>query len=790
MNTSSAHKLSASEVVKEFQQAHNNLDLLRVFLITGTSDISRTYEFITKLHKNTSNQADKAKYTKALRILENIELRRIELTSVIYNVGDVNLPDITESTVIVEEVKDNTIVMLPSLDDILLRVKTMLTSGGDVVETNKGAFELLKSTVGQGKATDAEGKSVSWDNEKINEFIYLINNEPTEATTTETKVEAESIFFKVAYDQVLAMIEEGKQATEIKDFLKSFLIGKVIKGSAPENDYFIKDEAIFEDYYTRMVENVVIYGITSYNKKNELATEGTSSKTEQIEKEITEVATTMIQDLEKDTTQKSLSPVARVIRDTYKKLGLSMNLRDAYFKARELAEKISPNFFNKTKESEKDSIQTAPPTEKVEEKAVVEIYDDSHNIKESNKELWAEVEKYEYLNQLFTKAVELSKKGFWKDALSMSTILISSGQIKETESSEETLKWDIDQIKLWFNNIVENAAKTSEETKVEEKIEQTEATAVQGPVPQINSIDSKAPATRLLKDSSLWKETYSFKSFPIKVSRRHGGSMSFEIVDATKEQEKDLLIIEENMTAFLDDLRNQLVVRRNDQPKVKETLSSRLSAFYEITNTEVRAIIENLLEEADALRRAAKNEAKKGHFANNKTSETPTTPKVEVPTVETPVVEVPKVETPVIEEKSEEAVQSPPAETAPVEETKENESQTQSTESSENEASENTTEENAGNEPGNSNEDSYEGFEDIIKAKDKLGFHKAVFSKINEYKSSEEGIKAVFDVVNTARKNSRYKKSFVRNYKPANDVDLLSMINKVYTTGVEQNKNK
>jgi len=46
----------------------------------------------------------------------------------------------------------------------------------------------------------------------------------------------------------------------------------------------------------------------------------------------------------------------------------------------------------------------------------------------------------------------------------MSIILISSGKIKETDTSKEIIKWDTDQIKLWYYNVVEASIQDVKET--------------------------------------------------------------------------------------------------------------------------------------------------------------------------------------------------------------------------------------------------------------------------------------------------------------------------------------
>jgi hypothetical protein len=831
-----AKQLSAEQVVKEFQTAHNSLDLLRVFLITGTADINRSYEFITKLNKNAS-KADKARFNNALQILVNIELKRVELTNIIYNANGVQLPEMTAAET-TEEPEGKTIMMLPALDDILNRAKAILVKGSSIPET-KEVFELLKTTVGQGKVLNSEGKIELWDNERINIFIAESTPE-IEDIVEETKA-VSPYGFGTIYNIIADMIKNDKDEAHIKLLLKEMLIGKIIAGKTVEDNYLIKDVTIFEQYYIKMLQGVVQVGLNAHKAKSSTP----ETKAQIVEKQIEDEIIPALDTLDKDETQASVAPVVKPLRDIYTSQGLKMTLKDAWLKARELAETWAPNLLGRSKEGDKTSVPVVDTTktETVEDNKAVEIYDESHNIRETNKELWAEVEKYEY--QLFTKASELAKAGNWRDALSMSTILISSGKIKETTDSTETLKWEVDQIKLWYYNVVEASANASTPTidapvevitdnsntnesgekSIEAAAESSESSpesgekiekVKQGPVPQAGTIDSKESLSRLLKDNSQWKDTYKFKSFPVKTDHHSGGAMSLEIVDATNDQLKDLLIIEENMTKFFDGLIDRLVKSRNCEKDVRKVIIDTLSPFYTITSAEAKRICGGLLKDADGIRKAAKQATKMlAKTAEPTVSVEPTTPEVVVPETATPEpvtpteVTVPLVE-PVVPEESVESDVKP---------------ETPSTENSEKDITPVTTEVTAGESTVNTNENpqdaaepvqqesvattiqeptvseqpteqvssndaSYEGFEDMLKSKNKHEFHKSMFAKISEYQKSEEGIKAVYDVVNLARKDKHYKKYYVRNHINAQPLDLLNGINNVYTAGVEIAKRK
>jgi hypothetical protein len=769
---STAQKLTAETVVKEFKEAHSNLDLLKVFLITGATDISKSYEIIKTWSRDTGiTDADKANFRNALKTLQAIELKRIELTAAMFKVDAIN-------EIVITPIEDKpTIMMLPKIDDLLSRVTVIIKEEKDHKDVNKVAFELLKTTVGQGKALNAEGKEESWDNDMIKSHI-----EEIEASFTEEQQEVKpvSFGFETIFNHLDSMVKFGKAENEIKDALEQLVMGKAITSTT--GDYFIKDKTVFEDYYTRILQGIVVSGIEA----KKIASETTETKRESVEKKITDEVTPLLQELDKDEKQKSLVSVTKRIRDLYISSGLKSTLQESLLKAQEIAEKIAPNLMIRYRKTQETSVPIIESNKKTE---TIEIFDESHNIKETNKKLWSEVEKYELLSQIFTKATELAKKGNWKDALSMAIILITSGKIKETEKSD-ILKWDTNQIKAWYHTNIEEAIGKSKESEKKEEIIDTKAEIIaddkkgsdkhektsesseesskevqevkQGPVPQAGTIDSKSPLSRLLKDNSQWKDTYNFKSFPLKTDRYTGGAMSLEIVDATVDQEKDLLITEANLTKFFNSQRDILIKSANNYPKVKKEITDKLTPFYELSASEIKGIVGQLAKEGNDIRIANKKSKKSTEdVVNTETSVESNTSSEEENPQQSPEVK----------------------ETLPGEKEKEEENSNEiETSATENTSGENTTNSN--------NKTKYEGFGDVLKARDKVTFNKQLFAKVQEYPNIEEGTKAVYDVLNVARKDNNFKKSFLRNYKGAPPADFLATIKKVVELGVEQTSKK
>ena len=963
-----ALKLSSQEVVNEFKEAHGSLDLLKVYLITGSADIGRSSELITKWAKNAMNDVDRANFKNALEMLQAIELKRIALTAAVYGVAipttseetNAKVETITEATKAEEEVK--TIVMIPTLKDVQERVQNILKIEDKEfsdTERKATAFKILKESVGQGLVLGKE----TWTDEQITAYIdtSISINVPTseETQVEEKKQETEQFGFETIYNYIQDMIKASKEEPEIKELLKPMLIGKII--TSKKDDYLIKDDAVFEDYYNRILKNIITVNITAFVNTNKTVTEENEKTV--VDKKVEEQITPLLQNLDKDEKETSIAPAVKEARTIYESSGIKTSLKEAMTKVKKIASSIAPNLMKRHEGATKSNIPTVEKTEvgaveiyddshnieesnkplwaeaknykylgqifnkgvelskagnwrdalsmciillssgnikegkkseetikwdaeqvklwyystiektvvdkKVEEQitpllqnldkdeketsiapavkeartiyensgiktslkdamtkvkkiasaiapnlmkrhegatksniptvektevGAIEIYDDSHNIEESNKPLWAEVKNYRYLGQIFNKGVELSKAGNWRDALSMCIRLLSSGNIKEGKKSEETIKWDAEQIKLWYYSTVEKtvnakkeetvdavATEVKEETKTENKPTESKE---QGPVPQAGTIDSKEPITRLLKDNSAWKDTYSFKSFELSTDHYHHGKMFLEIVDATPEQESALLITEANLTKFFDEQKDKLVTNANAIPEVKKTLNESLAPFYELTASEIKHIVNQIAKDASVIRKVNKIASKAATALAENTEEDKlpfTKKKTETKSTET----IPTPE-PTKPEVKEEPVNSPP-ENTPVEEKPKEEK----VENEEKPSDTTPTQDTAGEKPSNSNnKEMYEGFKDIIKAKQAGEMHKAIYSKVMEYPTQEEGINAVFKVIDAARKDKFFKHYFVRNYKGSDKEAILAKIHKVVETGISLSKSK
>ena len=790
-----ALKLSSQEVVNEFKEAHGSLDLLKVYLITGSADIGRSSELITKWAKNAMNDVDRANFKNALEMLQAIELKRIALTAAVYGVAipttseetNAKVETTTEATTAKEEGK--TIVMIPTLKDVQERVQNILKIEDKEfsnTERKATAFKILKESVGQGLVLGKE----TWTDEQINAYIgasISINVPVSEGTQVEEKKsDAEPFGFETIYNYIQDMIKDGKGEPEIKELLKPMLIGKII--TSKKDDYLIKDDAVFEDYYNRILKNIITVNITAFVNTNKTVTEENEKTV--VDKKVEEQITPLLQNLDKDEKETSIAPAVKEARTIYESSGIKTSLKDAMTKVKKIASSIAPNLMKRHEGATKSNIPTVEKTEV----GAVEIYDDSHNIEESNKPLWAEAKNYKYLGQIFNKGVELSKAGNWRDALSMCIRLLSSGNIKEGKKSEETIKWDAEQIKLWYYSTIEKTVNTKkeetvdtvatevkEETKTENKPTESKE---QGPVPQAGTIDSKEPITRLLKDNSAWKDTYSFKSFELSTDHYHHGKMFLEIVDATPEQESALLITEANLTKFFDEQKDKLVTNANAIPEVKKTLNESLAPFYELTASEIKHIVNQIAKDASVIRKANKI-ASKAATAPAKNTEEDKLPFTEEKT-ETKSTETIPTPEPAKPEVKEEPVVSPP-ENTPAEEKPKKEK----VENEENQSDTTPTQDTVGEKPSSSSsKEMYEGFRDIVKAKQAAEMHKAIYNKVMEYPTQEEGIKAVFEIIDTARKDKFFKHSFIRNYKGSDKEAILAKIHKVVETGISLSKNK
>jgi len=749
-----AQKLTSAQVLQGIKESHGNLDLLRVFLITGATDISKSYELVKSWSKAPMiSSVDKANFDNALKTLQAIELKRVELTSIIYGI-DINIQK--------EEEGGKTILMLPPLDETLDKVRDMFKDCLDVNKTKDMAFMELKATVGEGKVMNSEKAIVTWDDNHINQFIETVIG-----SSENLKKEKSSIVigFKTVYNNIADMIKTGWGEPQIKTSLKTLLIDNIVANS--ETDQFlIKGEKGFEDYYNRILCILILTSITDRDKKLAEGDKETKAA-EQIKTEVIPA----LKELDKDTTQSSFAGVTKMLKRIYESLGFrDKSLGDSLAKVQELATEVAPNLLNRYKGSKKNNI----PTNVTKLEGGIEIYDDTHNIKESNKVLYAEVENYTTMEQIFEKATELTKTGNWKDALSMCIILISSGKITNGKDLKEKVMWDTDEIKAWFHDEVDKAIDPTIQKTVDVKAEIIKEEIIPetaliepklGPAVVVGTLDPKEPVVRILKDPSLWKDKYKFKTFRIERNHSRDRFIDFEIIDATPEKEPELLITETNMTAFIDSMRDHLVTKRNEYPWVKDKIFSTLSKFYEIIGAEAKGITGNLVEKADVIRKADKVTKRAEEKAIKDSNDEIEIEKKEV--VVSPPADSPKKSV------------GETANTVP----KENPPQDKVTENTVGEPSTNSNDKTVL--PVTTNKDSYDGYEDVLKAKTKTDYHIEIYRKICESTNIEDGIKAMFEVINTARKEGRYKNFQVHNWKGVPQADLLGNIKKIVAKGSE-----
>ena len=868
----SAALKKSETVLKEFKEAHGTQDLLKVFLITGATDISKSHEMISRWLKSAVTQEEKEAYCKALRTLELIELKRIELTALAYfiDLGD-------------EDEENKIRNLFPTVDDVLERVRNMYAEAQNKGQGKSYAYNELVATLGEGRArenNESQKLVKAWKEKDITAYIDKmvseVNSESGKKPESEDKSTGGQIGINTVFNVAIDMAKSGKSAEEIKSHIKDMTLGKSIHADNSD-DYLVKDETVFNDYWKRMLEAVVLKTIEDREVPKTKA-EKDKALSEAIDKEVKPFLVQM----DEDTTQVSLAPAARVLKTLAAKLGVELDLQKAYDKVKELADGLTPNLLERMKKAGKERIPVEKPADTKKETtketkdessgstADVEIYDETHNIRESNKDLWEKVKDFEYLEQVYDKAVELHKANQWKDALSMAIILITEGgtkgKLKASKDAADVLGWNVDQVKDWFTSNVEASLEGENKLKEENKAEDKNLTGDAGtkgigPVPQAGSIDNTGGKThvdansimtdssssKLLKENANYTDKYSFTSVTLPMSGNRAENVSFQVLDATVEQEPEFLGTLSNFTKFIDECRDRLIEKGNDYPLVFNDLKKDLTALYEVSNSELKGIMGSLVNEANKLRKAAKAETE----ATNVTETTNSTDDDDEPEivefgpkglvvgekvfdryksgklVELPegsytidhtdgktygvIVDVNSIMTEITEidvkpEKGGEEVSDTPADTpnenkeevskeetpeeSPLEESPEETKEPEQKQEKEDESSKADTgdlNKSSGEEPSNSSS-SYHGFEEILEAKNKLNMDKAIFAKSKEYADEKEARKAIFDIVTKARKDSRYKHAQIRQYKNAQIEEIHSVIDKAITIGLKKEK--
>ena len=600
-------RMSATDIVEHFKTTLGDLDLLKIFMVTGVTDISKSYELIAKLAKS-ADGTEQVEYENALKILGKIAVKRILVTETFYNSLNIG-----ESAIIEPEAA--TFLMLPKLDDTLDRVRKTLKTGSFSSESYKEVMDVLNATVKQGKVINNEGQPITWSVEEINAF--LDSYEKTEKKTAK-KVEkktTDKINFSDVFNLSAELAKQGKTAEEIEVAVKEFVLGKVVGGKDSGSDILMLDETIFKDFYSRMVAAYVTQAINKKVAENSVI-ETEKAISERIEKEVKP----MLEVLDKDEKEVAFLSPSKLIMTIYKDFKSNIGIADAVKRVEEMAKIVAPKLFERHANAIKNKV---PVDKKAADKAkspIKEVYDDSHNIKESNKELWAEIEKYTLLSQLYDKGVELSKAGKWRDGICMCLTLIADGKIKETAESKEFINWDSDNVKLWYYNNIEmtvsgldNKEPETIDVKAEiinddtSKINASSKEAKIGPVPPAGFTQSKESVlSKLLKKREELKNTYAFKFVTIASDHHVNKSITFEVCDATQEQEPEMIGTEANLIKFIDLQRDELVKNSNAVKRIRQSIMDRLSTCYEMGHSEAKNIAAALNKEAVNIRKEIK----------------------------------------------------------------------------------------------------------------------------------------------------------------------------------------
>ena len=223
------------QIIDLYQKEYKNMDLLTMFLLTGSNDVQRTMEMLKQWEKVEADEVTKNTYKLAQETLKRVMVQRVNMTATMYGVAiassidakpqqpkPTETSDKKEESVkeeITETEKDNVIQMLPTVEQVYKRVHEMFKTGLEKISSfpntlteeekelmkNKDldlekhpniqsyyagigeiqseayaeAFKILKETLGAGRYLSADKKKSSkvWDIDALNDTLDNISRE-------------------------------------------------------------------------------------------------------------------------------------------------------------------------------------------------------------------------------------------------------------------------------------------------------------------------------------------------------------------------------------------------------------------------------------------------------------------------------------------------------------------------------------------------------------------------------------------------------------------------------------
>ena len=830
------------EVVDSFTKAHGSTELLKMFMLTSSNDVSKINELLKSWEKDSKNDADKTALRSAQKTLKAVVLKRVELTGIMYGVETTStVSPITEQIAVVatggviEEkeivVESEPIKLLVPMTNIIENAKSYLKEASEKIKSTENitdelagniqaeafanAFHLMKETLGAGNYLTADGKKSKtiWQGEEISDHLDVISKEffAIDNSNLETVKSQPAEIKEFTYNDIAAMVKASFEANRTVDLIIEEVRTAFFGGKIKDNNTVIDTE----DKFTTIIGYVNNYfnSLVTINKpvetKEVVLSKAKESLTEELKK------------LDADPKANSIHLLIIKLREFFLNNNASIPLKESKAAVETFVKENAQNLWNRYISKSSNAVIIV-----AEETPSIDIYDNSHNYETTNPELYAAAKEITTMDAMFAKAKQLVEEKKWKDALAMVIHLTSNNQIAVSDTVK--LTFTEDQAKGWFKqNILETKpveqiaeativadethASETDQVKVEEgsaevvqPVEQTEVK--QGPVPKAGFDPEAAIYPQIggvpAEDKGLVAYYFETKMIPKK-------GVTFMVTDSDVSVDFPCYSDFENK---MNEIVGILSNNSNDYKKAKAELTSFLSV-YEVTPSVIKTMLTRFTELGIADRKARKAESKSVIEKPAETTEETTTQETET-VVETPV------ETVVVEPSTEESVVETVVEETPAPETTTEDAPvveptpqddtvvaTQSGETAEDSAplaesqivveeksaspESSTTQETvvtettSGSDTAEIDPITFKALQPILIAKDKSSFNKAIGRFCNESSDPAGAEDIVFTAILKYRKDKAYKKCKVNDYRSATDEHLRGTIK----TAVENSKN-
>lgn len=618
------------EVVDLFTEEYKSIDLLKMFLLTSANDVSKALEMLRQWEKNATG-SDLVAMRKATATLKQIILKRIELTAIMYGVADSTVPADTTADTTQEQSEQGEptkILPVPMANIIdrakkyLQEAKTQIENTQDITDEIAGklqseafasAFHLMKETLGAANYLAADGKKSKkvWTSEEISDMLDQIAQEYFKVDNSNLdKVEETTETTEFTYNDIAAIIkscfEKNMTIEATIEEVKTFCYGSKIK----DNNTIIDNDEKFN--------SVVNYATNYWNSLN------TKETTEVSEDELlTKMAEILDEDLKKldaDERENSVISLVKRTREFFLNNGINLSLKDVKNKIVGLIQEKAPNLWARYQKKMGHREVETPN---------VDIYDSSHNYKETNPSLYEEASKIVTMEVMFNKAKQLTEEGNWKDALAMVIHLSGSKQVMVSENNP--LNLDESQAKTWFKNNILGTKSTEEldkksreilAAKMESQKVETEAQAVEtnqvkedtGSAEDTQKIESQEKPIGPVPFAGFSKDAIFYPQFATEIPEDQLHAYVLTMSDAPKKDYTFMVADSEvsvdfpcykDFDAKMDEILEILVLNSNDYKKAKIELTSFLNV-YDVKSGVIKDLLQYFQKMSVAERKARK----------------------------------------------------------------------------------------------------------------------------------------------------------------------------------------